>query len=314
MARFIILRLLQNVVVVLLLTLLVFSLMRLVPGDPILQMLGPYAEKESMEELREQLGFNEPIHEQYASWLGNGLKGDLGDSVISRQPVTDILKWRIPVTIQIAMGAWAVSIVIGIPAGIIAALSRNRWPDYVSSIFAVGGVAMPSFWLAIIMILVLGLRLDWVPTSGFVSPTTDFWRSMHLSLLPWFVAGIGGAAVLMRQTRSALLEVLSQDYVRTARAKGLTERVVIFRHAMKNAMIPVLTIVGLGLGNLLAGTVIVEYIFGIPGMGRLLIESLLSHDYPVIQGINLMVGTSVVLSTLLVDIAYGWLDPRIRYA
>jgi peptide/nickel transport system permease protein len=314
LARFVTLRLVQALVVLLLLTLLVFSLLRFVPGDPILQILGPYAERQAMEDLREQLGFNQPVHEQYVSWLGGVVRGDLGDSIISRESVTQILRWRIPVTVQIALGAWAVAIAIGLPAGIIAALTRNRWPDYVSSMFAVGGVAIPSFWLAIIMILIFAVRLDWVPTSGWVSPTTDFWRSVHLSLLPWCVAGVGGAAILMRQTRSALLEVLGQDYIRTAKAKGLAERVVILRHALKNAMIPVLTVVGLALGNLLAGTVIVEVIFGLPGMGRLLVESLWTHDYPVVQGVVLVVGISVVLSNLLVDITYGLLDPRIRYA
>jgi peptide/nickel transport system permease protein len=179
--------------------------------------------------------------------------------------VSETLKWRIPVTAQIALGAWAVSMVIGLPAGIISALNRNRWPDYSSSVLAVAGIAVPSFWLAIMLMQFFAVRLHWVPTSGFVSPTTDFWQSMKLSILPWFVAGIGGAAILMRQTRSALLEVLGQDYIRTAKAKGLAERIVIMRHAMKNAMIPVLTIVGLGVGSLLAGTVIVEFVFGIPG-------------------------------------------------
>jgi len=311
--NFVIGRLLQAVIVLMLLTLLVFSLLRLVPGDPILQILGPYAEQQTMDDLREQLGFNQPVPEQYATWLGKVVRGDLGESIISRQSVSETLKWRIPVTAQIALGAWAVSMVIGLPAGIISALNRNRWPDYSSSVLAVAGIAMPSFWLAIMLMQFFAVRLHWVPTSGFVSPTTDFWRSMRLSILPWSVAGIGGAALLMRQTRSALLEVLGQDYIRTAKAKGLAERIVIMRHAMKNAMIPVLTIVGLGVGNLLAGTVIVEFVFGIPGMGRLLIESLLSHDYPVIQGIVLVVGICVVMSTLLVDIAYGWLDPRIRF-
>lgn len=313
MLNFVIGRLLQAAIVLMLLTLLVFSLLRLVPGDPILQILGPYAEQQTMDDMREQLGFNQPVPEQYATWLGKVVRGDLGESIISRQPVSETLKWRIPVTAQIALGAWAVSMVIGLPAGIISALNRNRWPDYASSVLAVTGIAMPSFWLAIMLMQVFAVRLHWVPTSGFVSPTTDFWQSMKLSILPWFVAGIGGAAILMRQTRSALLEVLGQDYIRTAKAKGLAERIVIMRHAMKNAMIPVLTIVGLGVGSLLAGTVIVEFVFGIPGMGRLLIESLLSHDYPVIQGIVLVVGICVVMSTLLVDIAYGWLDPRIRF-
>jgi peptide/nickel transport system permease protein len=309
---FVISRLMQAVIVILLLTLVVFSLLRLMPGDPILQILGPYADKQTMEELREQLGFNQSVPEQYGTWLGKVVRGNLGESIITRQSVTGTLKWRIPVTLQIALGAMAVTLVIGLPAGIIAALMRNRWPDYLMSVFAVAGIAVPGFWLAILMIVLFSVHLGWLPTSGFVSPTTDFVQSMKLSIMPWFVAGIGGAAVLMRQTRSALLEVLGQDYVRTARAKGLMERVVITRHALKNAMIPVFTIAGLAVAGLLAGTVIVEYVFGIPGMGRLLVESLLAHDYPVIQGTVLVIGVCVELTTLLVDIGYGWFDPRIR--
>lgn len=313
MAGFIISRLTQSVVVILLLTLVVFSLLRLVPGDPILQILGPYADRATMEDLRERLGFNQSLPEQYTSWMGDVVRGDLGESIVTREPVTESLKSRIPVTLQVALGAWAVTIVIGLPAGVIAALTRNRWPDYLLSVVSVVGIAMPSFWLAIIMILVFSVRLDWLPTSGFVSPTTDFWQSLRLSVLPWLVAGIGGAAVLMRQTRSALLEVLGQDYIRTARAKGLTQRVVIMRHALKNAMIPVLTILGLALGSLLAGAVIVEFVFGLPGMGSLLVTALLTKDYPVIQAVVLVIGVSVVLSNLVVDLAYGWLDPRIKY-
>jgi peptide/nickel transport system permease protein len=313
LAGFIISRLTQSVVVILLLTLVVFSLLRLVPGDPILQILGPYADRATMEDLRERLGFNQSLPEQYTSWMGDVVRGDLGESIVTREPVTESLKSRIPVTLQVALGAWAVTIVIGLPAGVIAALTRNRWPDYLLSVVSVVGIAMPSFWLAIIMILVFSVRLDWLPTSGFVSPTTDFWQSLRLSVLPWLVAGIGGAAVLMRQTRSALLEVLGQDYIRTARAKGLTQRVVIMRHALKNAMIPVLTILGLALGSLLAGAVIVEFVFGLPGMGSLLVTALLTKDYPVIQAVVLVIGVSVVLSNLVVDLAYGWLDPRIKY-
>ncbi len=314
MAGFVINRFVQAIVVLLILTFLVFSLLRLVPGDPIAQILGPHADRQSMDQLREQLGFNQSVPEQYATWLGKLVRGDMGESVITRQSVTATLQSRIPVTLQITLGAWVIGILIGVTAGIIAALTRNRWPDYVLSVFTIAGIAMPSFWLAIILMLLFSVRLGWLPTSGYVSPTTDFVRSIKLSILPWFVAGFGSSAVLMRQTRSALLEVLRQDYVRTAWAKGLTQRVVLFRHALKNGMIPVLTIVGLALGNLLAGEVIVEVVFGLPGMGRLLVESLLSHDYPVIQGIVLVVGVCVILANFLVDIAYGWLDPRVRYS
>ncbi len=191
MTSFIIGRLMQAVVVILLLTLVVFSLLRLTPGDPILQILGPYADRQTMEDMRERLGFNQSVPEQYGTWLGKVVRGDLGESIITRQSVTGTLKWRIPVTLQIALGALAVSVIIGLPAGIIAALARNRWPDYFLSIFAVAGIAMPSFWLALILIVVFSVHLGWLPTSGFVSPRTDLWRSFQLSIMPWFVAGRG---------------------------------------------------------------------------------------------------------------------------
>jgi len=291
----------------------VFLFAHAAPGDPVLNILGPHPSQQAADSLRQQLGLDKPLPQQYVSWAGKVVKRDLGESLATREPVTKILKTRVAATAQIALGSWFISILIGLPAGIIAALARNRWPDYVSSIVAVSGVAMPSFWFAIMLIILFGVTWRILPTSGYVSFTSDPWESIRLSILPWIVGGFAGSAVLMRQMRSALLEVMNQDYVRTARAKGLTQRVVILRHAMKNALIPIVTIAGMTLGYLLGGEVIIEWVFGIPGVGRAMVEAVFKKDFPVVQGAALMIGVVVVLANLIVDIAYGWLDPRIRF-
>jgi len=306
-------RLLQSIIVLFLASIVVFLFAHAAPGDPVLNILGPHPSQQAADSLRQQLGLDKPLPQQYVSWAGKVVKRDLGESLATREPVTKILKTRVAATAQIALGSWFISILIGLPAGIIAALARNRWPDYVSSIVAVSGVAMPSFWFAIMLIILFGVTWRILPTSGYVSFTSDPWESIRLSILPWIVGGFAGSAVLMRQMRSALLEVMNQDYVRTARAKGLTQRVVILRHAMKNALIPIVTIAGMTLGYLLGGEVIIEWVFGIPGVGRAMVEAVFKKDFPVVQGAALMIGVVVVLANLIVDIAYGWLDPRIRF-
>jgi peptide/nickel transport system permease protein len=312
MTGFIIRRLLQSVVVLFLVSIIVFLFAHAAPGDPVLNILGPRPDPQTAANLREQLGLDKPLPQQYVSWIGKVVRGNLGESLATREPVSGILKRRATATAQIALGAWIVSIVIGLSAGTIAALTRNRWPDYVSSVVAVSGVAMPSFWFAIMLIILLAETWQLLPTSGYVSFTSDPVQSIKLSIMPWIVGGFAGSAVLMRQMRSALLEVLNQDYVRTAQAKGLQQRVVILRHAMKNAMIPIVTVAGMTLGYLLGGEVIIEVVYSIPGVGRTMVEAIFKKDFPVVQGAALMVGTTVVLANLLVDIAYGWLDPRIR--
>ena len=313
MTAFITRRLLQSIIVLFLASIVVFLFAHAAPGDPVLNILGPHPSQQAADSLRQQLGLDKPLPQQYVSWAGKVVKRDLGESLATREPVTKILKTRVAATAQIALGSWFISILIGLPAGIIAALARNRWPDYVSSIVAVSGVAMPSFWFAIMLIILFGVTWRILPTSGYVSFTSDPWESIRLSILPWIVGGFAGSAVLMRQMRSALLEVMNQDYVRTARAKGLTQRVVILRHAMKNALIPIVTIAGMTLGYLLGGEVIIEWVFGIPGVGRAMVEAVFKKDFPVVQGAALMIGVVVVLANLIVDIAYGWLDPRIRF-
>ena len=314
MTGFIIRRVLQSIVVLFLVSIIVFLFAHAAPGDPVLNILGPRPDPQTAANLRQQLGLDKPLPQQYVSWISKVVKGNLGESLATREPVNDILKRRATATAQIALGAWIISIIIGLSAGTIAALTRNRWPDYVSSVVAVSGVAMPSFWFAIMLIILLAEKWRLLPTSGYVSFTSDPVQSIKLSIMPWIVGGFAGSAVLMRQMRSALLEVLSQDYVRTAQAKGLQRRVVIMRHAMKNAMIPIVTIAGMTLGYLLGGEVILEMVYGIPGVGRAMVEAVFKKDFPVVQGAALMVGATVVLANLLVDIAYGWLDPRIRVA
>lgn len=314
MTAFIIRRLLQSVLVLFLASIVVFSFAHAAPGDPVLNILGTHPDQQAADNLREQLGLNKPLPQQYLSWIGKVVKGDLGESLATREPVNTVLKRRVAATAQMALGAWIISIVIGLSAGTIAALTRNRWPDYLSSVVAVSGVAMPSFWFGIMLIILLAETWRILPTSGYVSFMSDPWQSIKLSIMPWIVGGLAGSAVLMRQMRSALLEVLNQDYVRTAQAKGLTQRVVILRHAMKNAMIPIVTVAGMTLGYLLGGEVIIEMVFGIPGVGRAMVEAVFRKDFPVVQGAALMIGTAVVLANLIVDIAYGWLDPRIRVA
>ncbi len=312
MTAFIIRRLLQSVLVLFLVSIIVFLFAHAAPGDPVANILGDRPDPQTAANLREQLGLNKPLPQQYVSWVGKVVRGDLGESLSTREPVGAILKRRVAATAQIALGAWVISLIIGLSAGTIAALYRNRWPDYVSSVVAVSGVAMPSFWFAIMLIILVSETWGLLPTSGYVSFMSDPVQSIKLSIMPWIVGGFAGSAVLMRQMRSALLEVLNQDYIRTARAKGLAERVVILRHAMKNALIPIVTIAGMALGYLLGGVVVIEIVFSIPGFGRGMVEAIFVKDFPIVQATALLVGVAIVAANLIVDIAYGWLDPRIR--
>jgi peptide/nickel transport system permease protein len=313
MFSFIIRRIFSAVPVLFMVTVIVFSLMHIVPGDPVVQMLGEWAEPEAVEKLRKQLGFDKPIYIQYLSWVNDILHGDFGVSLKTRRPVLDEMLQRIPVTAQIALASWIIAILIGLPTGIIAALKRNSLADAAATGFAMAGVAMPSFWLGIILIMVVSVWLGWLPTSGFVHPGEDLVQSIKLTILPAITGGTGMAAMIMRQVRSSLLEVMSQDYIRTARAKGLPETIVVIRHGLKIALIPVVTIVGLAMGFFLAGSVVIETIFAIPGMGRLAVEAIFQRDYQVTQAVVLLMAVAVIACNLIVDIIYAFLDPRITY-
>jgi peptide/nickel transport system permease protein len=250
---------------------------------------------------------------QYFDWLGGVFKGDLGNSILSKRPISIELKHRIPVSFYIGIWAFIISIVIGIPAGIISAIRRSTWLDTVVTTLANLGITVPIFWLGIMLIWLFAVHLRWLPTMGYTSPFTNFGLSTKKLIMPVFCEAIFAIAGNARLARSSMLEVLRQDYIRTAWSKGLTERAVITKHAMKNGLIPIVTMAGMGISGIIGGSVLIEQVFNIPGMGRLAVDSLFQHDYPYVQGITLIMTAIVVLSNLLVDLSYGWLDPRIRY-
>jgi peptide/nickel transport system permease protein len=315
---YIIKRTLQFVPVILGVTFLVFAMTLLLPGDPVAALLGlsegqAQLEQDVVDAYRHELGLDRPIPVQYVMWLGRVVRGDFGTSIKTQRPVVDEITPRLKVTAQVSAAAFVVSLLIAFPAGIAGAIWRNTWLDRTITVFAVSAVAVPSFWLAIMLILLFSVKLQWLPPSGFVSPFEDPVRGLKLLVMPVLMLGWEGAAVLTRQTRSSMLEVLNQDYVRTARAKGLAGARVIWLHALKNAMLPIVTIIGLRVGFLLGGTAIVETIFTIPGMGRLFVSSISTRDFPVIQACVLIIALGTVIASLLTDLAYGLLDPRIRF-
>lgn len=313
MAHMVIRRLLETIPVLIIMSMLVFSLTLLLPGDPVLGMLGPGSELDeaTVEQLREKLNLNDPIPVQYLTWVGNVLQGDLGRSTATHQPVADAIVKRLPVTAMLAVYALTISIVIAMPLGILAAIKRGtRW-DLLASSLSVFGVAMPSFWLAILMISFFGVRLGWFPASGYVSPLEDPLGTLRHLFLPALAMGIGGAASLTRYLRSSLLEVLSEDYVTTARAKGLRGSYVMVRHVLRNALIPFVTVLGIRLGDLFGGSLIIESIFLVPGVGSLMVNAIFTRDFPVIQAGTLVIALIVVVANLGVDVLYGFLDPRI---
>lgn len=291
---------------------LVFLLIRLIPGDPALAILGPYATTDSIAELRQTLKLDKPIHVQLLSYLGQVAQGDLGTSLSRRRPVSHEIWSAAPHTIALAVGSTLVSVMLGVPVGIISALGRNRWYDTISRIICLIGVSAPVFVSGIGMMLVFSIRLRLFPVTGagnWNQPLT----ALHHLVLPAVTVGLFTAALTMRLTRSAMLEILNEDYIRTARAKGLPQRTVSIKHALKNAAIPIVTTIGLNMGQLLGGAVVIESLFSRPGLGRLLIDGIMMRDYPVVQGVTLVFATGVVVINILVDIAYSALDPRIRY-
>lgn len=283
----------------------VFLLLHLVPGDPARMVAGLDATEADLVLIRQDLGLDKSLPEQYLTWLNNLLHGNMGKSTRSRNPVTYEIGLRMPATWQLTAVSITIAVVIGMITGIIAATRRNSMWDYGSMVAALLGICTPSFWLGLMLMLIFAVQLHWFPTSG-----RGDWR--HL-VLPGFTLGAGAAAIIARVTRSSLLEVLNQDYIRTATAKGLRPATVIYRHALKNALIPVVTVVGLEFGYLLAGAVITETVFAYPGIGRLLVDSIGFRDFPVVQGILLILATQFVLINLVVDLIYAWLDPRIHY-
>ncbi len=315
MARYLIRRLLLTIPVIFVTSVVIFGAMRILPGDPVLLIAGEAQadlSPEVLAKIRADNDLDKPIVVQYVSWAGKMLTGDFGRSIRSRQPVMDILTPRLQPTIQIGLMAWLMALLIAIPVGVSSATSPNSWKDWIGTVGALVGAAMPYFLLGGVLIYVVALRLRWLPASGYVSPFTDPVQSLRVTIMPAITLGLGLAAITTRQARSSLVEVLQQPYVTTARAKGLTERSVILRHAFKNAMLPVVTILGIQLGNLFGGAVITETIFAVPGTGRLLVDAIYSRDYAVGQAVVMLISVAVVLANLLVDLVYGFLDPRIR--
>jgi peptide/nickel transport system permease protein len=290
-----------------------FFLLQLIPGDPAAMMLGIEATQEQIDNLRHELWLDRPLIAQYGHWLSNIFHGDLGTSLVKHEKVITLILQRAPITIYLASIALFLSAVLGVTAGSLSAVKRNSILDSLVSLFANLGVAIPVFWLGIVGVYIFGLKLGWLGIQGFIWPTEDFVRSMKLIVMPVICEAVLPLSVITRQTRSSMLEVIGQDYVRTARAKGLQERVVLIKHALRNALVPVASLLGLIVSVLIAGSILVETVFNIPGMGRLMVTAAFDKDFLVLQGGVLIIATWVCLVNLFVDIAYGWLDPRIRY-
>jgi peptide/nickel transport system permease protein len=294
-------------------SLLVFVVVRVLPGDPALIILGLEANPDSVARLRRELGLDQPITFQYLQWIGRALGGDLGRSIQYDLPVGTLILSRLSVTLPLTLLAAGLMIAAAIPLGVFAATRHRRWGDYLTMTLSQLGVAVPGFWAGLLLILLFSVRLGWVQAGGFDGWSEGIWRGLRSLLLPAVALGLFQFAVLARTTRSAVLEVLREEYVKTARAKGVAERVVLFRHALRNALIPIVTVAGIQLGQLLAGSIILESVFYLPGLGRLTLAAISARDLPVVQGVVLFVASMIVTVNAAVDILYGILDPRIRY-
>ncbi|HAU76178.1 ABC transporter permease [Rhizobium pusense] len=305
-------RLLVAIPTLLIISIFVFSLQKLLPGDPILAMAGEERDPATIEFLREKYRLNDPVPMQYLNWLGGVVTGDFGISLRTNQPVLELIAQKLPVTIQLAVMAMFFAMIIGIPIGILAAVKKNTWIDYTANIVALSGLSIPNFWLGIMLILLVSVKLGWLPASGYESIFVDPVRSIETMIMPAFVLGNALAATLMRHTRSAMVAVLSSDYIRTARAKGLSPREIILSHSFRNALLPVITLLALLFGELLAGAVLTEQIFTIPGFGKMTVDAVFTRDYAVVQGIVLCTAVGFILMNLLADIAYVLLNPRLR--
>ena len=312
MAAFLAKRLLQLIPTLFFVSVIIFGLQQLLPGDPALAMAGEERDPQVLAEIRQQFRLDQPAYIQYFYWIGGVLTGNLGQSLRLKEPVLGLIAQKFPVTLQLALMAIVIALVIGVGAGIISAIRRNTAIDYVVNFVALIGISTPNFWLGIMLIFFFAVRLGWLPASGYVSPFEDFWLSVRTTILPAFVLGNAFAAVLMRHTRSAMLSAMTSDYVRTARAKGLTERVVVLKHAMRNALVPVITLGALELGTLLSGAVLTEQVFSIPGFGKLIVDSVFNRDYQVVQGVTLVTATTYILLNLLADILTILVNPRLR--
>ncbi|WP_299700013.1 ABC transporter permease [uncultured Tateyamaria sp.] len=312
MLLFLLRRILIAIPTIVIISIMVFGLQHLLPGDPLLVLAGEERDPTVLEALREKYRLNDPIPVQYLAWVGNALQGDLGVSLRTNQPVTELMAQKLPVTIQLALMSIVFALVIGIPAGILSAVKKGTATDYVANVVALSGLSIPNFWLGIMLILLVSVKWQLLPASGYVPPSEDLWQSIRTMLMPSFVLGTALAATLMRHTRSSMIGVLSADYVRTARAKGLAERVVILKHALRNALTPIVTLTALLFGELVAGAVLTEQIFTIPGFGKLVVDAVFNRDYAVVQGIVLVTAVGFIFMNLFADVMYFVLNPRLR--
>jgi peptide/nickel transport system permease protein len=317
MTTYIVRRLIQAFLILIIVTAFIFFAMRLLPGDPIRMLITQSDEANFTEEqvayLKHQYGLDRPMIVQYFDWMGQIVRGDLGDSILQGTPVALEIRHRLPITFHLGITAFIISIIIGVPLGIISAVRRGTWLDTLVTTLANLGITIPVFWLGVILMYVFALDLHWLPLMGYTSPFKDFSLSTRQLIMPVICLSLFPIAGNARQTRSAMLEVMHQDYIRTAWSKGLKERVIISRHALKNGLIPVITLIGAGVSQILGGSVIIENVFAIPGMGRLALTSVVNQDYPYVQAIILIIAITTLLANLAVDLTYGWLDPRIRY-
>ena len=312
MLAFLTRRLLQIVPTLFFVTIIVFSLQQLLPGDPALVMAGEERNPEVLAEIRARYRLDQPVVVQYIYWLKGVLAGDLGESLKHKLPIVTLIAQKLPVTLQLAAMALLIALGIGLPAGVLSAVKRDTAWDYGANLFALWGLSIPNFWLGFLLIVLFSVKLNWLPASGYVSPFVDPVQSLKATILPAFVLGNAIAAVLMRHMRAAMLQAMSSDYVRTARAKGLLERSVVLKHALRNALTPVITLGALELGTLLSGAVLTEQVFSVPGFGKMVVDAVFNRDYPVVQGVVLVTATAYILLNLLADIAYVLVNPRLR--
>ena len=293
-------------------TVIIFGLQQLLPGDPAIMLAGEDQDPTVIAYLQKKMHLDEPLPVRYAYWIGGVLRGDLGESLRIQKPVLELIQEKLPVTLELAAIAMLIALVIGIPAGIISAVAKDTVWDYAANVVALWGLSTPNFWLGILLILLFSVSLGWLPASGYVSPFEDLKANLAAMIMPAFVLGNAIAAVLMRHTRSAMLQVLNADYVRTARAKGLGERTVVLKHGLRNALTPIITLGALEFGTLLSGAVLTEQVFSIPGFGKLIVDAVFNRDYAVVQGVVLFTSTVYIVLNLLADLAYFFVNPRLR--
>jgi len=314
MIKLILRRVIVAIPTLILVSIIVFALQKLLPGDPVLTLAGEERDPAVLDYLREKYHLNDPMPVQYVAWVKQVLTGDLGKSLRTDVPVTELIAQKLPVTLQLAAMAMVLALIVGIPTGILAAVRKGKLTEYGANVAALSGMSIPNFWLGIILIMVVSVQLRWLPASGYVSPSEDFWLSMKTMLMPAIVLSTSLAAYLMRHTRSSMLEALGADYVRTARAKGVSPRNVVLRHALRNALMPIITLVTLLFGELLAGAVLTEQVFTIPGFGKLVVDAVFNRDYAVVQGVVLCVAVGFIAMNLLADILYIVVNPRLRHS